>query len=294
LKRRIESTTSRTAEMTCLSRACSASETNDYYKSDDNIATLLLPNGLKPFIHISLVRRLFTKMVAPNGIYEYVIARTKYIDTAFKRALADQFDQVLIFGAGFDTRALRFQDVMGNSRVFELDVPVTQQAKIMQYQKRHLLIPPNLIFISIDFDKDSLPMKLNEAGFYKHRQCLFILEGLMMYLQPESVAETFRTIQDYAGKGSCVVFDYIYASVLRKEGIYYGEEGIWKTVSGAGEQWHFGIEKGQVDRFLAQYAMQLIDHKDAKDLEKAYFSDSKGRIIGRVNGTHCLVTAETH
>jgi methyltransferase (TIGR00027 family) len=280
--------------MTCLSRACSASETNDYYKSDDNIATLLLPNGLKPFIHISLVRRLFTKMVAPNGIYEYVIARTKYIDTAFKRALADQFDQVLIFGAGFDTRALRFQDVMGNSRVFELDVPVTQQAKIMQYQKRHLLIPPNLIFISIDFDKDSLPMKLNEAGFYKHRQCLFILEGLMMYLQPESVAETFRTIQDYAGKGSCVVFDYIYASVLRKEGIYYGEEGIWKTVSGAGEQWHFGIEKGQVDRFLAQYAMQLIDHKDAKDLEKAYFSDSKGRIIGRVNGTHCLVTAETH
>jgi methyltransferase (TIGR00027 family) len=294
LKRRIESTTSRTAEMTCLSRACSASETNDYYKSDDNIATLLLPNGLKPFIHISLVRRLFTKMVAPNGIYEYVIARTKYIDTAFKRALADQFDQVLIFGAGFDTRALRFQDVMGNSRVFELDVPVTQQAKIMQYQKRHLLIPPNLIFISIDFDKDSLPMKLNEAGFYKHRQCLFILEGLMMYLQPESVAETFRTIQDYAGKGSCVVFDYIYASVLRKEGIYYGEEGIWKTVSGAGEQWHFGIEKGQVDRFLAQYAMQLIDHKDAKDLEQAYFSDSKGRIIGRVNGTHCLVTAETH
>jgi methyltransferase (TIGR00027 family) len=267
-------------------------EKNHFYQSGDYIAPLLLPKGLKPFLHLSLARKLFTNVAAPNGIYEYVIARTKYIDAAFKRALAEQFDQVLIFGAGFDTRALRFQGTIGNSRVFELDVPITQQSKIKQYQKRHLVIPPNLIFIAIDFDKESLPMKLNEAGFYKHRQCLFILEGLMMYLQPESVAETFRTIQDYAGKGSCIVFDYIYASVLRKEGIYYGEEEIMQTVSGASEQWHFGIEKGQIERFLLKYAMQLIDHKDAKDLEQAYFSDSKGRIIGRVNGTHCLVTAE--
>jgi len=292
LKRRIESTTSRTAEMTCLSRACSAFETNRYYKSDDHIAPLLLPSGLKPLLHVSLARKLFTKVAAPKGIYEYVIARTKYIDAVFKQALADQFDQVLIFGAGFDTRAIRFQDKMGSTRVFELDVPVTQQAKIGQYQKRHVAVPPNLKFVAIDFDKESLPVKLDEAGFCKPRRSLFILEGLVMYLQPESVHETFQTIRDYAGNGSRVVFDYIYASVLRKEGIYYGETGIEQTVSGAGEQWHFGIEKGQIEQFLARYAMQLIDHKDAKDLEKAYFTDSNGKVIGRINGTHCLVTAE--
>jgi methyltransferase (TIGR00027 family) len=278
--------------MTCLSRACSAFETNHYYKSDDHIAPLILPSGLKPFLHISLARRLFTKIAAPKGIYEYVIARTKYIDAVFKRALAEQFDQVLIFGAGFDTRALRFQDAMGNTSVFELDVPVTQHAKITQYEKRHLAIPSNLTFIAIDFDKESLPMKLDEAGFCKQHRSLFILEGLTMYLQPESVDATFQTIRDYAGKGSWVVFDYIYASVLRKEGIYYGEKGVVQKVSGAGEQWHFGIEKGQIEQFLARYTMQLIDHKDSKDLEMAYFSDSNGKTIGRVNGTHCLVTAE--
>jgi methyltransferase (TIGR00027 family) len=292
LKRRIESTTSRTAEMTCLSRACSALEKDQYYKSEDNIAPILLPNGLRLFIHISLARRLFTKVAAPNGIYEYVIARTKYIDAAFERALAEQFDQVLIFGAGFDTRALRFQGALGNTRVFELDVPVTQQAKISQYQKRRLAIPQNLIFIAIDFDKESLPMKLNEVGFCKHRKCLFLLEGLLMYLQPEAVEATFRTIQNFSGKGSRIVFDYIYGSVLRKEGIYYGETGIVQTVSGAGEEWHFGIEKGQIEQFLDKYEMHLIDHKDAKDLEQAYFRDSKGKVVGRVNGTHCLVTAE--
>ncbi len=278
--------------MTCLSRACSALETNPFYKSDDHIAPLLLPTGLKPFLYISLVRRLFTKMAAPKGIYEYVIARTKYIDAVFKQALAEQFDQILIFGAGFDTRALRFIDVMGNTKVFELDIPVTQQAKIGQYQNRNLAIPSNLTFIAIDFDRESLSMKLDEAGFSKHQRSLFLLEGLAMYLQPESVDATFHIIRDYAGKGSWIVFDYVYASVLRKEGIYFGETGIMKTVSKAGEQWHFGIEEGQIEIFLAKYGMQLRDHMNAKSLEIAYFTDSNGRVIGRVNGTHCLVTAE--
>ena len=88
------------------------------------------------------------------------------------------------------------------------------------------------------------------------------------------------------------MFDYIYAAVLRKEGIYYGEKRIVKTVSSAGEQWYFGIEKGQIEQFLARYEMQLMDHKDARELEVAYFSDSHGKRVGRVNGAHCLVTAE--
>ena len=278
--------------MTCLSRACSALETNRHYKSDDHIAPLLLPSALKPLLHVHLARRLFTKMLAPKGIYEYVIARTKYIDNVFRLALENKLDQVLIFGAGFDTRAIRFQDAIGNTKVFELDVPITQQAKISQYQKRHVSVPPNLTFIAIDFDKESLSMKLDEAGFCRQRRSLFLLEGLVMYLQPDSVGETFQTIRNCAGKGNLVVFDYVYASVLRNEGIYYGEAGISQTVSRAGEQWQFEIEKGQIEHFLTRYAMRLIDHKDAKDLEQAYFRDSNGKTIGRVNGTHGLVTAE--
>jgi len=278
--------------MTCLSRACSALETNHYYKSNDLIAPLLLPSGIKLFLRISLARKLFARMAAPKGIYEYVIARTKYIDAVFKRALAKKFDQIMIFGAGFDTRALRFQDSMGNTRVFELDAPATQHAKAIQYQKRHLPIPTCLTFIAIDFDKESLPVKLDEAGFRVHQKTLFILEGIVMYLQPKSVEATFQTIMDYAGKGSWIVFDYIYASVLRKEGSYYGERRIVQTVFNADEQWHFGIENGEIKQFLAKFKMLLIDHKETKDLEQEYFSDRNGKIIGRVNGTHCLVTSE--
>ena len=227
--------------MTCVSRAASFLERNSHYHSDDHLAVRILPNFIRVLIHIPLFRKFFVRFLAPQSVYEYVIARTKYIDTVFEKALAERFDQILLFGAGYDTRSLRFQAKAHHTRIFELDAPHTQQAKIKQLRKRNLNIPSNVAFIAIDFKKESLPQKLDMAGFRKDRRNLFILEGLLMYLEPESVRETFQTIREYAGKGNRVVFDYIQASVLRHENTLYGEAGLVKSVSKAGEKWQFGF-----------------------------------------------------
>jgi methyltransferase (TIGR00027 family) len=290
-ERRIESTTSRTAAWTCVSRAASSLESDTHYRSDDHTALLLVPAFLRLLLHSPLVRRFFSRTLAPKGIYEYTIARTKYIDAVFKEVLAEGFSQILIFGAGFDTRALRFQAQAGGTRIFELDVPITQQAKIDQYAKRGLSIPANAQFIPIDFDRESLPEKLEEAGFDKGERSLFVLEGLLMYLQPESVDETFKVIQGFSGEGSEVVFDYVRASVLQQAGSYYGEREIVKTVAKAGERYHFGIEEGKLEGFLKKYGFGVSEHQDAQDLEQRYFTDPSGETVGRVNGTHCLVRA---
>lgn len=290
--KRIETTTSRTAEWTCLSRAVSSLEENDCYRCDDNIALILLPPRIKMIFANPFVRKYIYRRIPAEGMYEYVIARTKYLDSVFKQALAEHFDQVLIFGAGFDTRALRFQEISGKTKIFELDAPVTQEAKIGQYRDRGLSVPQNLTFIPIDFDKESLSARLDEAGFKRRKRSLFFLEGLLMYLQPESVDETFRIIQDFAGMGSQVVFDHVYASVLRHEGRYAGEKKIIKQVSDAGESWQFGIEQGEIEGFLSKYDLRLCEQMDAQRLEQAYFTDSTGRLVGHVNGTHCLVRAE--
>ena len=81
---------------------------------------------------IPFFRNFFFRLLAPMGVYEYVIAGTKYIDAVFEKALADRFDQILLFGAGYDTRALRFQDKAQHTHIFKLDAPHTQQAKIKQ------------------------------------------------------------------------------------------------------------------------------------------------------------------
>ena len=107
-----------------------------------------------------------------------------------------------------------------------------------------------------------------------------------MYLQPESVDFTFRTIQNYSGKGSWVVFDAVHDSVLNHRGKQYGEDGIKETVSKAGEQWNFGLNQDRIEQFLNEYGMELKDLKNSKDLEKDYFTSSNGQTIGSVNGTH--------
>jgi len=53
-----------------------------------------------------------------------------------------------------------------------------------------------------------------------------------------------------ASPGSELVFDYIYASVLRLQDNHYGEKGAAQQMSKAGEQWHFGIEEGEIKPFL--------------------------------------------
>jgi O-methyltransferase involved in polyketide biosynthesis len=87
------------------------------------------------------------------------------------------------------------------------------------------------------------------------------------------------------------VFDYIYASVLRQENRYYGEEGIFNTVTKAGEGWKFGLEEGEVEPFLAARGFEMLAHYTPVELEKLYLTAEDGTFHGRVNGTHCIVLA---
>ena len=289
-EKRIESKTSRTAEYTCMTRAASFYEKRPQYKSNDYIAPKLLPKLFIPVIKIGVLRKLFTNKF-PSGMYEYVIARTKFIDSVFKRAVLNGFDQILIFGAGFDSRGIRFGDINKKTRIFELDAPVTQEAKINQFKKRGIAIDPNIVFISINFNKESLEDKLIESGFKAGKKSLFILEGLTMYLDPEAIDSTFHIIDQFAGEGSEIIFDYVYSSVLRGENIYYGESEVLNQLKNTNEPWSFGIEKGKLESFLKAKNLKLIESLNSSDLEKKFFFKD-GKPVAKINGTHCIVHAK--
>lgn len=286
-EKRIESKTSRTAEFTCMIRALSFYEKTPQFKSNDYIAPILTPKFFLPVIKIGILRNFFKNRFFPPGMYEYVIARTKFIDSVFQNAMKSEFDQILTFGAGFDSRSIRFADLNKKTKIFELDAPVTQNAKINQLKSRGIEINPNTIFISIDFNKESLKEKLLESGFNKNLKSLFILEGLTMYLDSEAVENTFNVINEFAGDGSEVVFDYVYSSVLRGENLYYGESEVYKGVKDRNEPWCFGIEKGEIESFLKNKKLKLIQNLNSEDLENKYFKKN-GNILSKVNGTHCI------
>ncbi|HOO27706.1 MAG TPA: class I SAM-dependent methyltransferase, partial [Lachnospiraceae bacterium] len=189
--KRIEEKPSRTAAWTCTCRALSYLESEPQYKSEDYIAPELLPKFLLVLFKIKLFRKLFKNILIPSGMYEYVIARTKYFDFVFENVIANGFEQILIFGAGYDTRSIRFLSGGQNIKIYELDAPNTQNAKISQLKKRGITVHPNVVFVPIDFNRESLKDKLIEAGFEKGKKSLFMLEGLTMYLDQKAVDSTF-------------------------------------------------------------------------------------------------------
>ena len=290
--RRIESSASQTADITCGCRAISYLESNPLYRSDDWVAPKLLPRKLQILIRIPFAGRLMARLLGPRGLYEWVIARTRYIDDVFKQAGAQGFSQVLRLGAGFDSRGIRFQSELKDAQVFELDAPTTQLMKREQDRKRGILAPANLTFAPINFEKESIAEKLKEAGFKSGSKTLVLLEGVLQYLNPVAANATLKTIQDQTGAGSWLVFDYAHASVLRGDKGQSEEAEMMKSLDRYGESWQFGLEEAQVEPFLCGYGFKLLDRQGPKELEEACFKDKNGHLKARVNGTQSIVKAE--
>lgn len=243
-------------------------------------------------LSVAPLRKFLMRKMFPPGIYEYVIARTKLMDTAFVEALEAHFPQIILLGAGFDTRALRFANQNQGTKIYELDVATTQRPKLEILQKKEISLPEDLVFVPIDFDQENLFEVLAKAGFQVGQRNLFLWEGVTMYISAEAVDSTLEFIHRRSARGSRIVFDYIYASVLRQENRFYGEPEIFKTVSRVGEGWTFGLEEGQIKPFLEERGFGIVAHYTPLELEKKYLTAEDGAHLGPINGTHCIVIAE--
>jgi len=290
MSKRIETKVSITAQATCLTRAISYFEANGAYKGDDWVAPKLIWPVFRLLAKHNVSREFLKKrFLRTQGMYEYLIARTKFIDAIFLN-IAANVEQVLIFGAGFDSRAIRFQDQLANASVFELDAPVTQQAKIARLKRKYVEFPSNLRFIAIDFTKESLAEKLAEAGFEKNRTCLFLLEGLTYYLDQASIDATFTLISEISAPGSMVVFDYGSAEAIRAERALKDPAVIkhYEFLAKMGERPGFAVE-GNIRDFLARYNFGEIDEADANELIYRFFAEKD---VGLITKKFRIVTAK--
>jgi methyltransferase (TIGR00027 family) len=289
--KRIANKASRTAAYNCFSRACATREKDPRFRGPDTLAEVILPPFPRWMLDFVPLRKYLMHRMFPPGIYEYVYARTKVFDAAFLRALEEHFSQIVLLGAGFDTRALRFADHNQGTKIFELDAPTTQSPKLRIFRKKKIAIPSELIFASIDFDTQDIFTILSQAGYQDGAQTLFLWEEVCMYLTAQAVDDTLNFVHTHASPASQIIFDYIYASVIRQENRYYGEQGIFATVAQTGEDWTFGLEEGEIEPFLAAHGFEMLAHYTPIELEHHYLTAEDGTLHGRVNGTHCIVLA---
>jgi len=281
---------SETAGFVTYFRACSHKEKNTSIRGPDYLAKEFHVGSARFKLKLSKLLLPILKKVIP-GTYEWVVARTFFFDEQFKRALERNYDQIVILGAGFDSRAYRFSDHIQNTAIYEVDTEATQNQKKAILAEIKTSLPETLRFVPVDFNEEKLS-KLFEYGFAENKKNLLIWEGVTEYLTEEAVDKTLKFIKQNSASGSEIAFTYVYKEILEGDYHYYGAEEIVNMVSKKGESYTFGIAEGKITDFLSDRGLKLVVNYTPKDLEQKYLTDDKGKVFGRISEHQCVVLSE--
>lgn len=168
---------------------------------------------------------------------EGVRLRTRFIDDVVRDAIRDGLRQLVILGAGFDMRGLRLPEVEQRGvAVYEIDSPEQLSRKRALLGAAGVTLPKTNVYVPFDFDQPELDTALAKAltdrGFRAGEGAAFVWEGVIGYIDADTIARSLRFMANIGGAGSRLVFTYGFVTFdpegadvhLRRAGFSTSEE----------------------------------------------------------------------
>ncbi|WP_436520285.1 class I SAM-dependent methyltransferase [Actinoplanes sp. HUAS TT8] len=203
----------------------------------------------------------------PAGPRASAVARTRLIDDLTVEALHRDVRQVVLLGAGFDSRAYRLPGIDA-ARVFEVDHPATQATKerlvhgvVGLPQRGHVR------FVPVDLITGDLDAELRSAGFTAGEPAVIIWEGVTNYLTAAAVDATLRQIAHFKGT---IIFTYVDRVAL--DGDRPGIAEWHAAVRDGGEPWTFGFVPAELPEYLAARGLRLTLDESARTAADRYLT----------------------
>lgn len=208
---------SKTAVWAAAARAVGAKNPNRELRNPDNFAIQFLgprerallsdyPMNALDLEYEAAMQQLGDKLPVKSHAF-----RTKAFDDAMLDALKAGARQVVVLGAGFDSRGYRFQSQLTGIRFIEVDQAATQDDKRRRVAEI-LGTPANVAYVPMDFTKDNLLDQLRKGGYSEQQQTFFLWEGVVFYLPESAVKETLHFVRDHAAPGSRLAFNYTFST----------------------------------------------------------------------------------
>lgn len=236
---------------------------------DDPMVKELVGRPIRVMMQFASMRNLTIKRtdgIAP-GIFGAQICRTRYIDDAVQTALSQGIGQLVILGAGFDTRPYRLPG-MEHAKVFEVDLQAVQNEKKERLQKHVGWPPENIAFIPIDFDTQTLEAVLTGTAFDPSWPAVFIWEGVTQYISEAAVRQTLGFIGKSA-PGGILLFTYVLRRIIERRSDIPGADRMMDTVA-QHAAWIFGLEPSSIPAFLKPFHLALIADVGNVDYQEKY------------------------
>jgi methyltransferase (TIGR00027 family) len=214
------------------------------------------------------------------GFAWLMLVRTRFIDERMEHAVKGGATQLVILGAGFDTRAHRFPELLKDVAVIEIDYGATQEYKKRRVQEALGGSPANVTYAPIDFTREDLRDVLRCAGFQAGRKTYYICEGVSMYVPEEGMNETLRVIARESAPGSALLLEYLNRGGLEMLRKY--PSGMIKNAFDWGEPFVFGVPDGQDRTFFLDAGLELGEALKIGSLEsmKRYATRQDGSFYG--------------
>lgn len=167
--------------------------------------------------------------------------RTRYIDDCVRRSLDRGIRQVVILGAGLDTRAARLG--REGTRVFEVDHPASQADKHERLSRFDAYPMDAATFVPCDFEKDDFIEGLESAGLRRSEPTCLVWEGVIYYLEEQAARSTLQRIASELDPRSLLVFDYLNTKMAKSSPRLRPEDRAMKgIIEELGEPMQFGID----------------------------------------------------
>ncbi len=177
-------------------------------------------------------RDILRAAIEVSGEQPAIAIRTAFIDEKMQTALTNGVKQIVMLAAGMDTRAYRL-GIASDIAFFELD-----RSEVLAYKKSKLHnINPSCTHYSIGIDLTTpWTTRLKESGFKASLKTLWVVEGLLMYLNPDAAVTLLGELSEIAKPGDSLLCDIMSQSFL--ESPFMAKQ--LEFLASLGAPWKFG------------------------------------------------------
>lgn len=241
----------------------------------DPLAARFLPSGLALMVRACRWQCLRSKLIAATnakamGIWGGMLCRKRYADDQVTAAITAGVDQIVVLGAGMDTRGYR---LASSARVFEVDLPANIDTKRARVRAALGAVPDHVQLVPVDFETDNLAKALTDAGFHIDGPVMVVWEAVTQYLTEDAVRHTLTWLAK-AANGSRLIFTYLRRDFLDGTHLYQAE-GAYRDFVQRHRVWHFGLTPDQVAPLLADYGWTEDEQVGTTEYQHRYLEPAR-------------------
>jgi methyltransferase (TIGR00027 family) len=235
------------------------------YRAEENRETAPLYQDPVVGIFLSDASRRAAERISSRfpAVKDMVKTRTRYFDDMLEAQIAAGIRQVVILGAGLDTRAVRKPSAA--VRYFEIDDPATIDLKRRCYALAG--IDPEVTLIPGNYVNDGLIEPLQSHGFDFDAPTYFIWEGNVMYMPLTVDKQTMRLLKEHVTQFR-LSFDYLTQAVITKTTGDASLTTLVESFEAMNAPWLSGVD--DIQSLASEIGLSVVENVTTGELYQTY------------------------